>query len=422
MDWKSEISRHLADVTEFLSDLVKLQTPRGQEGPALERVAREWEKLGLEVERIPLHLSGSETLPSVDLSASYNLQARLPGQGQGRSLALNFHLDTAPSGPRELWSGDPYSGNVREGKLYGRGSWDDKAGAALCLLVVRCLISSQTQLAGDLILQAVVEDETTGLGSLSLVEAGSRPDGVLILDGAYGATAIVAHPGHTSFRLTTYGKPAPSCRSDLGVNAIELMLPLLQRLRELEARLNSQLPDPWKEVAHPISFNPGKIEGGSWTGAVAEKCQLEAQMAFLPPYTLESFRQLLRKEILEASQAHPWLQDHPAQLEFLDLACEPVELPCQGDFFQSLDQACRSVFQTPLVPRKVTGWCDLRHFVRYQETPCCLFGPGRGSNAHRPDEYFEIDQLVEHAEVILRHSQVWCQPPSAGDAHRLQKA
>jgi acetylornithine deacetylase len=394
--------------------LVRLPSARGQEAAAQKLVASELHRLGLEVSNVyvdPKELSKVRGFSptAVDYTDRPNVVGYLRGAGGGKSLALNFHIDTAAVGPTEFWSYDPHSGEFKDGKVFGRGAWDDKAGCALAALVLQALRDSNIKLKGDLQLQSVIEDETSGNGTLALVAQGHVADATLILDGAYGATGIIAHPGSTNIRVTIYGKPAPSCRSSLGENAIEKAWPIVQTLRTLEAKMNEQLPPEWRNVDHPINFNLGTIAGGTWFGAVADKCTFEAQMTFLAPWTLASFRQKLLEEISVACQRDAWLKDHPPAVEFFDMETEPLWLDVDNDFMHLLSKNCKTVFGEELVARSVTGWCDLRHLSLHKQVPACLFGPGRGANAHRPDEYFEVDQLIPHARVLVQQILDWCE-------------
>ena len=110
----SQVQQHLPGVIDFLADLVRIPGPRGQESAALDRVAQELQTLGMSLHKVPLRLDLESTPSSLDLSQSYNWVGVLPGTGGGRSLALNFHLDTAPIGPEELWSTPPLSGLLQE--------------------------------------------------------------------------------------------------------------------------------------------------------------------------------------------------------------------------------------------------------------------------------------------------------------------
>lgn len=408
------LESRLPRAVELLRELVSIPSYRGVEVNLQNRIASEFAAHNLEVTKVfidPEKLSSVRGFsPSkLDYRDRPNVVGVLRGTGEGPSLALNFHSDTAPPGPAELWSFDPYGGDLVDGKLYGRGAWDDKAGCALALLVLQVLRDLDLKLQGDLVFESVIEDEHTGNGTLAIVADGFTTDAAIVMDGAYGPHAIIGHPGYTNFRVTVYGKSAPSCRSELGENAIEKVFPIMQRLRALEAELNGSLPAPWKASDHPINFNIGTIEGGSWTGTVAAKCSFDAQMSFLPPYDLRSFRERLTEEISRAAQADDWLRENaPPSVEFFDLATDPVCVDSSNRFMTILNEGCEAVFKEKLNTRLVTGWCDLRHFSLFSQTPCCLFGPGRGGNAHRPDEYFEVEELKPHAKVLLHQVINWC--------------
>lgn len=278
----------------------------------------------------------------------------------------------------------------------------------LALLVVETLQHLGVTLKGDLELHGVIEDETTGNGTLAIVAAGHDVDGAVILDGAYGATAVVGHPGYLNFTVRTAGKGAPSCRAELGVNAIEKMYPIIERLRAVEAAGNASRPAPWDGVAHPVNFNPGVIRGGDWTGGVATWCELEAQLSFLGPETRERARARIRAEVAAACEADPWLREHPARVDFHDLSTDPVLLEPEDAFVESLDAACRRAFGEGLTRRLVTGWCDIRHYQVGRARPAVLFGPGKGGGAHREDEYFETSEWLTHGLALVDHVLRWC--------------
>ena len=151
------------EYTQFLRDLIRLNSVYGSESAAQELVCRKLEALGLKV----------ETICSRSDAESANLVARVPGKNPEthRSLILNAHCDVTPVDAPELWSHDPFSGHIENNVIYGRGALDDKAGIAVIGLVVHALRQMNVPLAGDLLIESVVEDESTGNGSKAL---GSR--------------------------------------------------------------------------------------------------------------------------------------------------------------------------------------------------------------------------------------------------------
>jgi len=404
----------LARSAAFLCDLVRIPSYRGVESAVQARIAQELAQRGLQVSTVPIDPLQLQSVAgfspaSIDYSNSPNIVGVLKGSGGGRSLALNFHADTAPPGPIELWERDPFGGELIDGWVHGRGAWDDKAGCALAMLVLDLLLDAKITLKGDLILQSVVEDEHTGNGTLAVVAEGFKADGAIVLDGGYGPTAIVGHPGYLNFKITVYGKPAPSCRSELGENAIEKMIPILQALRSLETVLNDEVTLDWVDVRHPVNFNIGTINGGSWTGSVAEKCVVEAQMSFVPPFTITTFKEKILAEVFAVAALDAWSAEHMPIVEFVDLCTDALVLTSSNELMSLLDQGCKIVFKENLTPRLVTGWCDLRHFSLHEAVPSCLFGPGKGSNAHRPNESFEVAQLRPHAQVLVHQILNWCE-------------
>ena len=211
--WEAFDRRHGEHVAS-LQEFVRIPSARGEELAAQQWMARRMRDLGLDVEMIecdPDALARYPTWSPTDWSYENrpNVAGRWPGVGGGRSLILNAHVDTTSPEPVELWSRDPWGGEIDGNRLYARGAQDDKAGCCEMLFVVQALQDAGLRLKGDLILETTIDEECSGNGSLALVAAGYEADGVLMLDGTGLGRAIVAHPGHVAFRVTIHGKPVP---------------------------------------------------------------------------------------------------------------------------------------------------------------------------------------------------------------------
>src|SRR5262249_50067583 len=154
----------------------------------------------------------------------------LAGRGGGRSLILNAHIDTAPVDTPALWTRPPYSGAIDDGRLYGRGAWDDKAGCVECLLVVEALKTAGVSLAGDLIVKIVIEDEVTGNGTLACLARGHAADAAVIVDGTWPERFIVSHMGQLWFRVVVPGEPGPASRPANPVRSVPLIVDALQAM------------------------------------------------------------------------------------------------------------------------------------------------------------------------------------------------
>jgi acetylornithine deacetylase/succinyl-diaminopimelate desuccinylase-like protein len=220
------------DATEVLQRLIRFDTvnPPGNERPAQEYLAAILERAGFEVT-----LAGrTEPRP--------NLVARLPGRAPGPVLGLLSHVDTVLATPSE-WTHDPWSGDVADGCVWGRGALDMKSQtAAEVVAAVRLASSGWRPAAGDLLVIVVVDEETGGgEGAKWICE--HRPElvrcdyllnegagAVVPFDGRRFYDVCIAEKGVFRFRLTTDGVAGHASMPRIGDNALLKVAPLLQAM------------------------------------------------------------------------------------------------------------------------------------------------------------------------------------------------
>ena len=396
-----------------IQELVRIPSTRGRERQAQEWIAAHMRGLGLCVELIdcdPQKLAKYPTWSPTQwqYEGRPNVAGVWRGMGGGRSLILNAHCDTTSAEPIELWTHDPFGGEIVGDRLFGRGAADDKAGCCELLFIVRALREARLRLNGDLILETCVEEECSGNGALALADAGYAADGVLVLDGGGPGRAMVAHPGHIAFRVTIYGKPAAYVMAHEGVNAVDKAWVVIAALRELESRKNRNLSSPWAELGSPLHANVCGIRGGEWVGSVAGKCVLEATIGFLPPQSLADARAELVATIERAAASDPWLAAHPPEVTFTDLAIPPLDAGTDNPVVLELARAHETIVGTPLSTVAITGFTDLHQQSACVPTPGCLFSPGDGEAAHAVDEYFDLRAMVPSTKVALEFVMSWC--------------
>jgi acetylornithine deacetylase len=176
---ESALDRQLDDLIGFLQQLVACRSDSQSEDNSefepeatrcLDLIAAKLEVLGLEVER----WSEPPRYPA--------LAARLPGTGGGRSLAINGHIDVVPVGDDSTWTYPAWGGDVADGKLWGRGACDMKAGVAAGVFAVQALVESGTELAGDLWLHFVADEEVVGWSTRRLVARLPKVDAVIVAE------------------------------------------------------------------------------------------------------------------------------------------------------------------------------------------------------------------------------------------------
>ncbi|MEE9570817.1 MAG: M20/M25/M40 family metallo-hydrolase, partial [Gammaproteobacteria bacterium] len=227
---------------ERLSELIKIRSLTGEEGDAQEYMAMRLREISAEVHVVepdvpamfevfpniaqyPTHwqhdlilpyeqIPTYEALRDSGLESVLNYRGRpnvvgvVRGTGGGRSLILNGHIDTVTVEPANEWRRDPFGGVIEDGRMYGRGTTDMKGGLMAGVMALTFLHRAGVRLAGDVILQSVVNEEHAGNGTLDLVRQGWQADAAVVLDGTDNRIAV-SHPGGLYWQVTIPGVVRP---------------------------------------------------------------------------------------------------------------------------------------------------------------------------------------------------------------------
>ena len=170
------------DAVALLAGLVRHRSVLGQEQGAVDAMAAAFEGLGLPTRRVPVDTAALERVPGfspplMSYAGRDNVVAEHhPVNATGRSLLLQGHVDVVPEGAADLWTTPPFEPDIRDGRMYGRGAADMKAGVASIVMAVRALHAAGFQPAAPLQLAAVIEEECTGNGALAVMHALPIPD------------------------------------------------------------------------------------------------------------------------------------------------------------------------------------------------------------------------------------------------------
>lgn len=177
LEREGELVNLVGDLVRFRSENEKLcrdprdqEAGREQESACQAYIASALSDLGMQVDRW-------EVLPGRD-----DVVGTLDGDGNGRSLILNGHVDVVPAGDPTLWDHDPWGGEVIDGSLWGRGSVDMKGGIGCGIMALRILRDLGIHLDGSVLIETVVDEETGGPGTRATVERGYRADGAIALE------------------------------------------------------------------------------------------------------------------------------------------------------------------------------------------------------------------------------------------------
>jgi acetylornithine deacetylase/succinyl-diaminopimelate desuccinylase-like protein len=328
--------------------------------------------------------------------------ARLVGTGGGNSLVLNGHLDIYELS--EDWTRDPFAAALDNGKVYGAGIADMKAGTAAAAAAVRRIAASDQRPRGDVIFQGVSCHFEGGVGTRSLCAAGFVGDAAIDCEPSSNTIGI-AHRGAAYLKITTRGRQAHTTYKHLGVNAIETMEPILAGLRELESALPYE-PHPLLPGG-PI-LNIGTISGGTKHNQVPDRCTITLDIRLLPsqdPHDVkrqvEHMIEDLRTTVDSRIDATVDFSEH-----WLSGPRLPYEIAADAPIVQALDHAVRTVTSIPPVYHGVPFWCDLVALKDFGVNGV-NFGPG-DPPYNFPDEYVYEAQYLQAVDVYERLIREFC--------------
>lgn len=398
----------------FLSALIRAASTAGLEQDAQNLMAEKFRSMGMEVD---IWEQGGEELinhpcfisPRTEFTGSPNVVGRLKGTGGGRSLIINGHIDVVPPGEPEQWSSSPWSGQIVEDRVYGRGASDMKGGMVSAILAVEALQSLDVKLKGDLLIESVVEEESGGSGTLAAILRGYRADAALIPEPS-GMAVYPLQQGSMWFRITLKGLVAHGGTRYQGVSAIEKAMIVIKGIGELERRRNLPLSkEPLFEgLPIPVPINIGRISGGTWPSSVPDLVTLEGRMGVAPGETLEGAKKEMEEALLSLKAIEPWFEKHPPLLEWFGARWLPSSIAPDHPLFLLLLDAYRKVLgQEPEI--KASPWgTDGGLITQLTGIPTLVCGPGVTEAAHYPDEYINLNTVLQAAGIYALTVMTWC--------------
>jgi acetylornithine deacetylase len=326
-----------------------------------------------------------------------NVIGRLAGSGGGRALVLNAHLDTVSVEGME----EPFSAQVRGGRLFGRGAWDTKGGLAAGLSALLALREAGVSLSGDLLLVGAVDEEHTSLGTQALVQD-VQVDGCVILEPT-DLDLWVAHGGFAWVEIQTRGVAAHGSLPDRGVDAIGKMGHVLAGLDGLRQRLRSEksFQSPLGgDVLHP-SLHASLIQGGREWSSYPDRCVLRVERRMIPGETQEDVEREFGELLSRLSG-----EDGEFQADWQMSVVRPPWQAQAGALLTALESACvRELGETP---ERATGlmWTDAA-LMQQAGIPSVIMGP-KGEGKHALVEWVDTDSVVSCARILVDTALRFC--------------
>ncbi len=402
-----------AELIDRLQELIRIPSVTGNEHDVQQAVARQMDDLKLDVDM--WEPDPADLAPYVEdvgefesLAGRPNVVGRRRGTGGGRSMILNAHIDTVEPGDRSHWTFDPFVGEIHDGRLYGRGSCDMKAGLIAELIALRALDNAGVQLAGDVLVESVISEEDGGAGALAAILRGYTADAAIITEPTELAI-IPAQGGSLVFRMTIEGRSAHACVRNEGVSALEKFLPIHEALLRLERDHHDAISHPlYQHFENRAPINIGTVRSGNWASSVPESIVVEGRAGLVPGESLDDTRAAFLGAIDEVCRADPWLTAHPPRVEWFSGQFTAAETATDHPLVRTVSNAHKISTGTPATIDAATYGADLRHFVNVGKIPCVMYGPGNVRMAHRPDEFVPIAEVLTVAKTLAVTLLEWC--------------
>jgi succinyl-diaminopimelate desuccinylase len=395
------------EAVAFTSDLVRLPTvnPPGESYDECARfIGATLTACGLDVE-----YHAAEGRPEHTPS---HPRINVVGTRRGRALRplvhLNGHFDVVPAGSG--WTVDPFGGEIRDGKIWGRGTCDMKAGIAAAVFAVEAIRRAGVDLNGSVEISGTVDEESGGFAGVAWLaeqkRIGAHRTDFVIIPEPFGVDRIcVGHRGVYWFEIETRGRIAHGSMPFQGVNAIEHMSVLIDRMRtELGPRLAARataMPVVPAGARH-ATLNINGIAGGQpldaiQTPCVADRCRAVFDRRFLLEEGFDAARTEIVSLLKEMTAETPGFD---AVLRDL-MVVHPTETPSGSPVTAAIERAVHRVLGREGRLVMSPGTYDHKHVARIAGVPHCVaYGPGALELAHQPDEHVAIADLVSATKVL----------------------
>jgi len=352
---------------------------------------------GLYVDHWPLDLNDLRTADDYPGEEVERLEAwgvvGVSGPGDP-ALILNGHVDVVPPGDLAAWpDADPYSVREHDGKWFGRGTCDMKAGLVAMITAARAM--RDLDLEKPFAIHTVIGEEDGGLGTFAALHRGHTGDACVIAEPT-SRDIVSANAGSLTFRLVIRGAATHGSMRLSGVSAIEKFEVLHAALRNLETTRNENPPEPFGPTPWPVSV--GIIHAGDWSSTVPDHLVAEGRYGVMPGESFVAAKTAFAVTLARAAAGDDWLRFNQPELTWPGGHFAPGRLPEGHHLFGEVhDAAVAAGARAPKAAGAPYG-SDLRQYAA-AGIPTVQFGPGDVRFAHSVDEHVPIDEVVACAQT-----------------------
>ena len=409
----STVNNMRDEIISFIQALVQSPSLANDEESVQKIIQSKLESLGLETKKVIVQFESIKNHPAFcDDGFSPDSRVNVIGQWKNgdaaKSLILNGHVDVVPTGPETVWNESPWSGSVRDNRIYGRGSCDMKAGLASGIFAIQVLQSIGFKPKGNVMVQSVVGEESGGCGTLTNIVKGYSGDAAVILE----PTSLKVCPiqsGALTFRLKIPGQATHAAMRWDGISAIEKYNLIHQSIIKLEKERHQSFNVKYYKLSDRVApINIGTIKGGEWHSTVPESVMVEGRFGVFPGESALDAKNAFENHLKKVANSDVWLKENPPILEWFEGQFESGQTNVNHSIIRALKHAYKNVKNNSAILEGVTYGSDLRLFTNHADIPAVLFGPGDVRLAHSANEYIEIEEVLTCVKIITNLIIKWC--------------
>lgn len=370
------------EIIDLCSRMIRVQSvnPPGEELKMAEFCAEYLKEAGFQVKLVPHDAERASLL------------AVLKGSGELPPLLWSAHIDTVSAGENP-WLRDPFSGEVSDGKIWGRGSSDMKSGLAAMMAAGKTLARNKIPLRGDLILGLTAGEEVNCMGAEVLAELPELQHiQAILVSEPSNNDLYIAEKGSLWLEIVTFGKTAHGSMPHLGVNALTMMMRFLDGFEKLSIPFT---PHP---LLGEFTRSVNTIVGGKQTNVVPDRCAVTIDMRTIPGQVHESIQGQIQSLIDDLTGRIPGFR---AEIHALSNHVSVTTDP-QSPVVKTMLGSIKTVTGEAPQPKGVRYVTDAAVYVPRLNAPMVICGPGIPEMCHQPDEYVMVEKLLQSEKIYIQ--------------------
>lgn len=344
----------------------------------------------------------------VKVEPKISLLAWIKGNGKGRRLVFNGHIDTFLVGNKEGWDEDPFSGCIKDGKIYGRGSCDMKAAIAGYVIVMKAMAKYKDQWSGEICFTFASDEESAGTyGTKVILDEIPEALGDAMINGDVGSPRVLkfGEKGFLDMQILAKGKAAHGLHKYKGINAIDRLMNVLLEIEKLEEQKVEMPPKVLKTILEGqsvsesidmagevenmqhVTVNVGKIEGGYIYSTIPANAEAQITIGIPIGTTLDK----IKKQVFEIINRHEGITYR------IYSETEPNWTDPDEEIFKIMLENAQEINKEKTVISLRSGFDDSR-FYRYKNIPAVLLGVTEHAMGDS-NEYFEIADMLKVTKI-----------------------